>query len=510
MKLTIKLPLAFVAALLLVSAAALYGIYRLNQSLNTYETQVQANNDHERAVASMALAFKIQVQEWKNTLLRGKNAKDLDKHWGAFAKQEQEVAAMAGKLLTRLPGGESKALVERFAQAHATMGINYRQGFEAYKAAGYESAAGDAAVQGMDRAPTRMLEDTGARIEADSAAVSAQAAADGRRATVLSLCLMLLMCVIAIWGSVFFSRTITRSLGHAVEVSRAVAGGDLSVEFATQGKDEIAQLLIALKQMQTSLATVVGQVRAGSESVATASAQINQGNNDLSARTEHQASSLQQTAASIEQLTTTVRQNAENSHQASQLAVNASLVAERGGDVVGKVVETMKGINHSSKKMADIISVIDSIAFQTNILALNAAVEAARAGEQGRGFAVVAAEVRNLASRSADAAKEINALIGASIDRVAQGTALVDEAGLTMAEVVGAIKKVSGLVAEISTASKEQSQGIAQVAEAITEMDEVTQKNAALCEEMAAASSSLQTQAHSLVDTVAVFRLAAA
>ncbi|MDB5847676.1 MAG: methyl-accepting chemotaxis protein [Rhodoferax sp.] len=303
-------------------------------------------------------------------------------------------------------------------------------------------------------------------------------------------------------------RSITRPLNQAVEVSRAVAAGDLSLDFHAEGNNETSQLLMALKAMQTSLASVVGNVRQNAEGVATASAQISQGNNDLSARTEQQASALEETAASMEELSSTVKQNADNARQANQLAQSASTVAIQGGEVVGRVVETMKGINDSSKKIADIISVIDGIAFQTNILALNAAVEAARAGEQGRGFAVVASEVRSLAQRSAEAAKEIKNLISASVERVDQGTALVDQAGVTMHEVVTSIRRVTDIMGEISAASSEQSAGVSQVGEAVTQMDQATQQNAALVEESAAAADSLSTQAQHLVQAVAVFKLA--
>jgi methyl-accepting chemotaxis protein len=302
-------------------------------------------------------------------------------------------------------------------------------------------------------------------------------------------------------------RSITRPLEEAVNVARAVADGDLSGEFDATGKSETSQLLIALKAMQGSLVSVVDKVRQNSESVATASAQIAQGNSDLSSRTEEQASALEQTAASMEELSSTVKQNADNARQANQLALGASTVAIKGGDVVGEVVETMKGINESSRKIADIIGVIDGIAFQTNILALNAAVEAARAGEQGRGFAVVASEVRSLAGRSADAAKEIKSLIGTSVERVEQGTALVDQAGATMTEVVMAIRRVTDIMGEISAASTEQSTGVAQVGEAVSQMDQATQQNAALVEESAAAAESLKVQARQLVEAVAVFKL---
>jgi methyl-accepting chemotaxis protein len=304
------------------------------------------------------------------------------------------------------------------------------------------------------------------------------------------------------------NRSVSGGLSYAMSLASKVAKGDLSAPINPNTKDEIGQLLHSLRDMQTSLLQVVSRVRSGSESVATASAEIAQGNNDLSARTEAQASALEQTAASMEELSSTVRQNADNARQANQLAQSASTVAIKGGEVVAQVVDTMKGINDASKKIADIISVIDGIAFQTNILALNAAVEAARAGEQGRGFAVVASEVRSLAGRSADAAKEIKTLINDSVERVEQGTAQVDQAGATMTEVVGSIRRVTDIMGEISAASNEQSLGVAQVGEAVTQMDQATQQNAALVEEMAAAASGLKSQAQELVGTVAVFKLA--
>jgi len=326
--------------------------------------------------------------------------------------------------------------------------------------------------------------------------------------------LMMVTCFVAIVLGALIAWLITRSFvsqlggepGTAAELARSVAQGNLSVHIDVKPGDSTS-LMAQLQAMQASLSKVVANVRQGSEGVATASAQIASGNHDLSARTEQQASALEETAASMEELSSTVKQNADNAKQANQLAMSASTVAVKGGEVVAQVVDTMKGINEASRKISDIIGVIDGIAFQTNILALNAAVEAARAGEQGRGFAVVASEVRSLAGRSAEAAKEIKTLIGASVERVGQGTALVDQAGATMTEVVSSIRRVTDIMGEISAASSEQSAGVAQVGEAVTQMDQATQQNAALVEEMAAAATSLKSQAQDLVQTVAVFKL---
>ncbi len=302
-------------------------------------------------------------------------------------------------------------------------------------------------------------------------------------------------------------RAIVGPLNEAIAVADAVASGDLTSRIEANSTNETGRLLHALKQMNDNLVDLVGKVRIGTDSITTASGEIAHGNSDLSQRTEEQASSLEETASSMEELTSTVKQNADNARQANQLAAGASEVAVKGGTVVGQVVETMSSINESSKKIVDIISVIDGIAFQTNILALNAAVEAARAGEQGRGFAVVATEVRTLAQRSAAAAKEIKELISDSVNKVEDGTRLVDEAGSTMDEIVSSVKRVTDIMAEISAASQEQSSGIEQVNQAITQMDSVTQQNAALVEEATAAAESMQDQAQTLTQAVTVFKL---
>lgn len=325
-----------------------------------------------------------------------------------------------------------------------------------------------------------------------------------------TIALLAMTVVIGMAFATLVTRGLLSQLGgeprFATSMTRRIAQGDLEAAITLKSSDQ-ESLLYEIDSMRQNLGKIVEHVRNSAEGVANTSAEIAQGNHDLSSRTEQQASALEETAASMEQLSSQVKQNAENARQANQLASSASAVAVRGGEVVGRVVNTMKEINDSSRKISEIISVIDGIAFQTNILALNAAVEAARAGEQGRGFAVVASEVRSLAGRSADAAKEIKNLINASVERVEHGTTLVDEAGTTMTEVVGAIRRVNDLVSDINSASSEQAAGVAQVGEAVAHMDQATQQNAALVEEMASVASSLKGQAEDLVQTVAVFKL---
>ncbi|MCS4509092.1 methyl-accepting chemotaxis protein [Xylophilus ampelinus] len=351
-------------------------------------------------------------------------------------------------------------------------------------------------------APWGWIVGSGVYVDTVDAAIMARVVRFGAGALLLTAVLLAIGLLI--------SRGLLRQLGgepdHAARLADQMARGDLTTTIVTRPQDTTS-LVHSMRSMRDSIAAIVGDVRLGTEAIAAASSQIASGNHDLSARTERQASALEQTAASMEKLTSTVKHNADNARQASQLAASASAVAARGGDVVAQVVDTMGSVNRSSKKIVDIIGVIEGIAFQTNILALNAAVEAARAGEQGRGFAVVASEVRSLAQRSASAAKEIKTLIDDSVGNVAHSTRLVDQAGATMTEVVQSVKRVTDIVGEIASASQEQSQGIDQINQAISDMDAVTQQNAALVEESAAAASSMRHQAEQLSQSVSVFRL---
>jgi methyl-accepting chemotaxis protein len=380
----------------------------------------------------------------------------------------------------------------------------------------FSSGKRDEAVEKLYSVGRPLFADFGATVKDYTDVVKEQTAAevsDSAAVYATQRNILLGLSVFAVFAAaalgLFLTRRILGALGgEPADLSIAahqIAQGDLR-EIVGAAKAGQGSVLASMGMMQSQLVELIGQVRTSADSIAAGSSEIAQGNNNLSSRTEAQASALEQTAASMEELNSTVKQNAQNASEANKLANSASAVAMRGGEVVVQVVETMKGINDSSRKIADIIGVIDGIAFQTNILALNAAVEAARAGEQGRGFAVVASEVRSLAGRSADAAKEIKLLISASVERVEQGSALVDRAGATMTEVVDSIKRVADIVGEISAASSEQSIGVAQVGEAVTQLDQTTQQNAALVEESAAAAESMKFQAEQLVQAVAVFR----
>ncbi|MEI8158447.1 MAG: methyl-accepting chemotaxis protein [Burkholderiales bacterium] len=507
MKLSLKLPLAFALSLGLLFLGAMFGIFKLNSSLDVYEHQVLETVAAHKKVAQIDARFSAAIQEWKNVLLRGKDPKDLDKYWASHLKEMKGVQDGLRDLDKMNLDGAAKDTLNKLNQTMPVVGEAYKKAFEEFKSSGFDSAVGDKTARGKDRESGALMTELKEKLSKAETDTSEAATKDADRNTLLALTVMVIVTGVGLAGGVWLSRQIIRPLQQAVALADEVAHGNLNNSIVVSSSDEIGALLQSLKEMQDNLAKLVANIRQGSEGVATASAEIAQGNNDLSMRTEQQASALEETAASMEELGSTVKQNADSARTANQLAQNASSVAVQGGKVVDQVVDTMKGINESSRKISDIISVIDGIAFQTNILALNAAVEAARAGEQGRGFAVVASEVRALAGRSAEAAKEIKMLINASVERVEHGTALVDQAGTTMTEVVDSIKRVTDIMGEISAASSEQSTGVAQVGEAVTQMDQATQQNAALVEQMAAAASSLKSQAHELVQVVSAFKV---
>ena len=507
MKLKIKIPLYFAAALVVSLLAGLAGLFVVNHSLDTFETDVMQRVADERAINAISGHFKTQVQEWKDTLLRGSDATLLQKHWTAFQAEEKLVADGARALQGRLGDATANAQLDRFIGAQQKMAAGYREGFDKFSSVGFDSSVGDMAVRGIDRDPAKLLDDLSANIAARRADVASAAFAAGRRALWIAVGVMIAACGLGLLVGRALGRGVVTPLLQATRVARDVATGDLTHQVIARGDDETAGLLRTLGEMQTQLRGIVGRVRDNAQQVATASAEIAQGNQDLSQRTEQQASALQVAASTMEELGATAQNSADNASKANELALEATNVAVKGGTVVERVVTTMHGINDSSRRIAEIISVIDGIAFQTNILALNAAVEAARAGEQGRGFAVVASEVRSLAGRSADAAREIKTLITASVERVEEGSQLVDEAGQTMQEIVAAIRRVGALVEGISAANAQQRSGVGQVGEEIGRMDQATQQNAALVEESAAAADSLRHQAQQLVDAVAVFKL---
>lgn len=510
MKIATRLALGFaLMALLLVvtGAVALWKATPIEQSFKAVTQEriprVLALHEVERQITLIALAMR-------NVLLES----DIE----AFQNAKNQVPAsrkriddILEQLRTQMKAPHAQKLLGAVLAEQARYTKTQEQFFNAYSqsgagaAQGYLSETANAVRADYMKAIAELQAFQQQVLDGDS-----RTAGENVRAIQTAVAITLLIgLVAAILLALWIIRAISRPLNDAVRVAEAVAAGDLSIHIDAHGGNETAQLLRALARMLQGLHQVVARVRSNSENVATASAEISQANLDLSSRTEEQASALEQTAASMEQLSATVRQNTDNAQQANQLAQGACGVAEEAGQVVSDVVQTMRAISGDSQKIADIIAVIDSIAFQTNILALNAAVEAARAGEQGRGFAVVASEVRSLAGRSAAAAKEIKQLIDASVARVGQGTALADRAGETMGKVVSGIRRVTDLMGEISTASQEQSQGVAQVGDAITQMDQVTQQNAALVEEMAAAASSLQSQAGEMVRSVSTFKLQA-
>ncbi|HEX5129948.1 MAG TPA: methyl-accepting chemotaxis protein, partial [Usitatibacter sp.] len=454
--------------------------------------------------------FKGQAQAWKNVLVRGKVADEMRKQWTAFEKAERETVDRLKEARSSTPHDKVRAKIEESIATHKAAGEVYRKAYETYKAANMDVAAGDQVAVGADRKVFAVMEEAERAAQDMGAQTTSAAVRSADRAYYVAIAGTVVAMLIALVVLFFFiRRAVLSPISTAVRFSERLAEGDLTADIRASTQDETGHLLSMLGRMKESLAGVVAQVRSSAESVVTASSQVSAGQTDLSQRTEEQASSLEETAASMEELASTVKQNADNARQADELARNASKRAEQGGAEVVRVVATMTEISDSAKKITDIVSVIDSIAFQTNILALNAAVEAARAGEQGRGFAVVAAEVRSLAQRSAQAAKEIKDLIGNSVEKVESGTQLVEQAGDTIQALVIDVKRVSELMASIAEASAEQARGVQQVNKTVTEMDKVVQQNASAVQQSSAAAEGMRQQAESLARAVGTFRLTA-
>ncbi|WP_188419978.1 methyl-accepting chemotaxis protein [Oxalicibacterium solurbis] len=508
MKIGTRLGLGFGLILLLVAVMGANGILRL-QSINaSTRHMVDESLEKQKAAQSWLLGTSVNAARTL-AVVKTTDSSTEDFFQKAMAAQSKQISAIQGKLEKQLTTDKEKDLFAEVANRRKAY-IDTRKGIIALKEGGDVAGANaqiDAKLVPALDAYVESVKNVLDYYDDEVANVDQSITADfgmGRNTLIVGTVIALLLGALIAWR---LTVGITRPLREAVKVAESVAEGDLTTRSSLPtSKDEMGQLLDSIGRMQNNLVRIVSQIRLGTDAIATASSEIASGNLDLSSRTEEQASSLEETASSMEELTSTVKQNADNARQANQLAVSASEVASKGGTVVSQVVDTMGEINTSSRKIVDIISVIDGIAFQTNILALNAAVEAARAGEQGRGFAVVAGEVRTLAQRSAAAAKEIKGLIGDSVEKVETGSQLVAEAGTTMNELVDGVKRVADIMAEITAASLEQSDGIEQVNQAVTQMDQVTQQNAALVEEAAAAADSLQDQAKQLAQAVSVFR----
>ncbi|MGK5051720.1 methyl-accepting chemotaxis protein [Janthinobacterium sp. RB2P8] len=504
----VRLGLGFAVILLFSMLITGISVWRLHDVAMATRTMMELPLAKERYISDWYAKIDSGVR--RTTAIARSSDTTLGAYFAEEAKQSSVVSGELQKKIEALISSPEEKEMFRLVSEQRKVYLDSRAQVSKLKADGQEAEA-EQAFQGIFvpgstkylKVVNDMLQHQRASI--DKTAREIDEVAKTSRNLLLTLALLALAFgVVCAW---LLTMGIVRPLRTAVDIARKVADGDLTAQIDASAKDETGQLLLALKDMNTSLLNIVGEVRSGTDSIATSSTQIAAGNQDLSSRTEEQAGSLEETASSMEELTSTVKQNADNARQANQLAASAAQVAVKGGAVVAQVVGTMESINTSSNKIVDIISVIDGIAFQTNILALNAAVEAARAGEQGRGFAVVASEVRNLAQRSASAAKEIKTLIGASVEQVNAGSMLVAQAGSTMNDIVDSVQRVSDIITEITAASSEQSVGIDEINRAIGQMDAVTQQNAALVEESAAAAESMQHQAHNLAQVVSVFKL---
>jgi methyl-accepting chemotaxis protein len=504
-----KVLLLMAGAMAFALAISVFALTRVYGSIQELDRISREDFETQQAIDRAAIAFKQQVQEWNDVLLRGEDPQKLDNHWSAFLKQESAVVDMVREARSATPHDDVRKALEQFLAAHKAAGVSYRGGLEAFKASKSDAHAADKAVQDVDRQPTALLLDSGktaAKWGAKATQKAVEVAESGYWFAIAGTTIAMIGALVALW--VFFRRSVLAPIDAAARFAERIAQGDLTQHIRARSADEAGQLVTALARMNAWLGEVVSQVRESAHAVASASSQVAAGTTDLSQRTEEQASSLEQTAASMEELASTVKQNADNARQADELARGAAKRAEQGGAEVVRVVSTMGDISTGAKRISDIVAVIDAIAFQTNILALNAAVEAARAGEQGRGFAVVAAEVRSLAQRSAAAAKEIKGLIDHSVSEVDRGTMLVEQAGQTIQALVADVQRVSALMASIAEASAEQSRGVQQVNKTVTEMDKVVQQNASAVQQSASAAAGMRAQAETLVNAVSAFRVA--
>jgi len=494
-------------SLAITVVVALFALMRVYESSKEMERVSGEDFQAQLGIVRSEVAFKSQIQEWKNVLLRSADPAMADSHWSAFLEAEKTVHDFAADARSSTRHPQVIRALDDFLASHAAAGEGFRKAY-AVLDHGKNVESADKMAAGLDRGPTEHLEESEALAQEQGSRLILAAIESGRSAFRTALAVTLLATLAGLLGVWYFMRrAVLRPLLAAGSYAERIARGDLTVRIKSRSRDEAGQLLDALARMNAGLSQVVTEVRSSAESVAGACGEVAAGMTDLSQRTEEQASSLEETAASMEQLSSTVRQNAENAREADELALNASKRAEQGGREVARVVVTMSEISDGARRIADIISVIDGIAFQTNILALNAAVEAARAGEQGRGFAVVASEVRSLAQRSAQAAKEIKDLIGASAGQVDAGTRLVDQVGSTIAALVNDVKKVSGLMRSIAEASAEQSRGVQQVNKTVTEMDKVVQQNASAVQQSASAAEAMRREAEGLMRAVSAFRI---
>ncbi|HEY2629671.1 MAG TPA: methyl-accepting chemotaxis protein [Usitatibacter sp.] len=501
-----KVLLLMSVALAIALAVSVLALTRVYGSIQELDRISREDFETQQSVLRATIALKQQVQDWKDVLLRGHDAESVDALWKTFVADEKDVADTVREARSATPHEDVRAALEKFLSSHKAAGETYRKGLEAFKDSKFDPRAGDKATEGVSAGPSAQLSDIEKVASEWGARATAQAvssAENGYRVAIVGTITALVGALVALW--VFFRRAVLAPMAAAARFAERIAQGDLTGRISSRSEDEAGQLVGSLGRMNLSLAEVVSKVRSSANNVASASMQVAAGTTDLSQRTEEQASSLEETAASMEELASTVRQNAENAKEADELARNAAKRAEQGGGEVSSAVVTMNEISKSAQRIADITSVIDAIAFQTNILALNAAVEAARAGEQGRGFAVVAAEVRSLAQRSAQAAKEIKDLISHSVDEVRNGTTQVEQAGGTIQALVVDVQRVSALMNQIAEASAEQSRGVQQVNKTVTQMDKVVQENASAVQQSAAAAQGMKQQAEMLVEAVSAF-----